>query len=74
MKLPPFPVPLVKGRHLLALPEFEVNMAGKESTNHEILQGVSDKIIESLSADPLQVANSLFAKKMIPKGVLEAML
>lgn len=53
-----------------------VSMAAKESTpdRHEALQVASDKIIESLSADPLLVANSLFAKKMIPQGVQEAML
>ena len=59
-------------------------MAAKESapgeyapggqTKHEALQVVNDRITDFFSVDPLLVAISLFAKKMIPQGVLEAML
>ena len=53
-------------------------MAAKESplpanTNHAALVAINDKIIISLSADPLVVAQSLFSRGVIPPGVLEAM-
>ena len=59
-----------------------ISMAAKESapgagdggTKYEALQFVSDKITNCFSVDPLLVASSLFAKKMIPQSVLEAML
>ena len=47
---------------------------GDGGTKYEALQIVSDRITECFSDDPLLVAVSLFAKKMIPQGVLEAML
>ena len=58
-------------------------MAAKESAQgeyapggqkHEALQVVSDRITDFFSVDPLLVAISLFAKKMIPQGVLKAIL
>ena len=62
--------------------ELIISMAAKESapgagdggTKYEALQFVSDKITNCFSVDPLLVASSLFAKKMIPQSVLEAML
>jgi hypothetical protein len=37
---------------------------------HAALVAVNDKIITSISADPQDVAQTLFAKGMIPQGVL----
>ena len=53
-------------------------MAAKESppaanTNHAALVAINDKVITSLSADPLVVAQSLFSRGVIPPGVLESM-
>ena len=52
----------------------ESTPAGDGGTKYEALQVVSDRITDLFSVEPLRVASSLFAKMMIPQGVLEAML
>ena len=64
-----------KPRNLITKCHFTSIMAATpaRNTQHAALVAVSDKIITSLSADPMDVAQTLFGREIIPQGLLDSM-
>jgi hypothetical protein len=46
------------------------NVSPPTNIRHATLVAINDKIITSIAGDPLDVAQTLFAKGMIPQGLL----
>jgi hypothetical protein len=49
------------------------NVPPPTNIKHATLVAINDKIITSIAGDPLDVAQTLFAKGMIPQGLLESL-